>query len=781
MRLVAGGFVGFLALVLVVSMTPVALGAEAPVPPGAAAPPRLVTDEIRLPAQAPVRPLPPATLLSLTFTLPYSNSGGLARWLGAVEDPTSTQYRHFLTEPEFVARFSPSPAQVASVAETLRSAGGTDLSVSGARNTVSAVLSAGAVESLLGVRLCTTGMDRGVPLYTAVGTVSLPPSLLGHVVGIGGLSDEGNPYLLIGAHHGPVGTRASGRSSSFVLSNTSGEWFVGSDFTQAYGASSLFPGGLFGSNDTFPSHVAVATLLASGYNESTNQNLPGWDPAVVRQYFNDTFPSTWPQPVAVGVPVAVDGIPAPPPASFGTLNDSSLDEYENSLDLEMAGSLAPGVALYNFYFAGSVLAGSTPAMNLADAFAADLSAALAENYSPARLGVVSGSFGLPDLNDSAWNSDLTIAASTGVTVVMASGDQGNAPDTLTGRGDGPWPVWPASVGFNTSGSVSVGGASVTLSGVPTTVWNGTSLNLSFDSNSTGFSGMSAWWDSGGCPHACAGTEGGLSSVYPEPYWEVHSAAQPPIAEAAGTQGVSSLGRAGPDLAFPANSTIAYVYADASENIYFTILEGTSVAAPVFAGLLADVIAVENRSGLPLGFGFVDPELYSMASYFAANPGQDSPFLDITSGSNYVFSAVAGWDAATGWGGLSAPRFLQADENVAVRAYHYAGPTPGLPATSNAPIPAVAIAVILGLGVVLAVLLVLVFVGPSRRRGPPPVAPDYGPLGTTYGVAPPVPPSAYGLPPPAPETLDPSPATYLCPFCGSIRPAEPVRCPRCGAL
>jgi hypothetical protein len=25
------------------------------------------------------------------------------------------------------------------------------------------------------------------------------------------------------------------------------------------------------------------------------------------------------------------------------------------------------------------------------------------------------------------------------------------------------------------------------------------------------------------------------------------------------------------------------------------------------------------------------------------------------------------------------------------------------------------------------------------------------------------------------------ATFLCPYCGAIRPAEPVRCPQCGAL
>ncbi|MCI4372083.1 MAG: hypothetical protein L3K02_00335, partial [Thermoplasmata archaeon] len=305
------------------------------------------------------------------------------------------------------------------------------------------------------------------------------------------------------------------------------------------------------------------------------------------------------------------------------------------------------------------------------------------------------------------------------------------------------------------------------------------LNVSFDANLTGISGMSAWWDTEACPTACAGTEGGLSPMFPEPYWQYHSAAQPAISAAGQVQGASFLGRAGPDVAFPANDTIAYVYADSSENVYFTVLEGTSVAAPMFAGLLADVIAVENRSAPTFGLGYLDPEIYRIASYFTANPGPLSPFFDVTTGQNYVFSAGPGWDPTTGWGGLEAPLFLAADANGTIASYEYAGPTPNIPAASNASIPDYAIYLIFGLAIVLAVLLVLIFAWP-RRKGELPVAPEFGPPGSSWGVPPPAPPSRYGLPPPAAPTLGHTSATFLCPYCGSVRPAEPVRCPRCGA-
>jgi subtilase family serine protease len=741
----------------------------------------LITDQLILPSHATLRPLAPGTLLSITLTLPNPDPSGLSRLLAGLDDPGSPSFRHFLTEPQYVSRFGPALTTVDAVTATLAAAGGTHISVSGARTVVGAVLPASAVQSLFGVRMMTYGNYHGLPLYTAIGSPTLGPALAGRVTGIGGLSDGANPNLALSLHPSSIRPVARHSPADFVLTNTSNELFLGSDYTQAYGATALFPGGTVGANATFPTRVAVATLLTSAYNESSNKNLPGYDPTVVRQYFNDSFPPSWPKPTVQGVPVTVGGIGPPVPGSFGTLNDSSLDEFENSLDLEMAGSLAPGAPLYNFYFAGSLLAGATPTGDLADAFAADFSAALSFNYSPARLGVISGSFGLPDLNDSAWNTDLTEAAATGVTVVMSSGDQGNAPDTLTGRTDGPWPVWPASAAFNTSGAVSVGGVSVELNGVPTSTYNGNELNVSFDSNFTGFSGMSAWWDTLNGPGAYSGTEGGASSVYAEPYWQRHSAAQTAIVNAAVTQKVSSLGRAGPDVAFPANSTVAYVWANASEGVYFAQLEGTSVAAPLFAGLLADVIAVENRSGPAFGLGFLDPELYRMGSYFSQNPGPSAPFYDVTVGQNYVFSAAPGWDATTGWGGFAAPLFLAADQNGLVQSFNYSGPSPGLPTPSTPTVPLVTIYVVVALVIVLALVLAVIVGRASRRSGPPPLAPGYGPPGSAYGIPSPAPPGAYGLPPPAAATLGQTTATFLCPYCGSPRPAEPVRCPRCGAL
>ncbi len=730
------------------------------------------TDATPVPGGAHATALPADARLTLTVELEDPASGQLSSYVAAVENPSSPEYRHFLTSAQFDARFAPGEGRVATVAATLRSAGGTSITVFPDDSSISVSLDVAAVRSLFGVEPVAYGSSEGRVLYTAIGTPRVTSSLAGLVSGVDGLSDAVADRFSWNLHASTLRPLEVSRGpGQFVeYTNTSSEWFLGSDFAQTFGATQLFPGSDSVTGATFPTHVAIATLLASGYNGTLRENLPAYDPTVVAAYFNGTQPKSWPLPNISGVPVTIDGVTPPAPASFGAVNDSSLDEFENSLDLEMAGSMAPGATVVNFYFAGSLLANATSALGVANDFALTLSEALAHNYSPARLAVVSGSFGLPDLNDSAWNFETEEAAAMGVTLVIASGDQGNAPDSLTDRDDGPWPTWPATADTNSSGAIAVGGVSLTLGGRPTAEYsNNGSLNLTYDSNLTGITNVTAWYDT---EAGIAGTEGGVSTVTPEPYWQLHSAAQPNIRNATIVQGASSIGRAEPDVAMPANDTIATVWANASEGIYFTVLEGTSVAAPVFAGLLADLVAVDSSRSTtgwaPLGF--LDPTLYNISSYYAANPSTADPFTSVTSGANYVFNASSGWDALTGWGIVNASRLLVAINDPSIANYAYSGATPGLPPTHSSaasPIPWDGLYLIFGLGVVAAIVLILVSMRAGRSKGPTGVPPGaQGALGSPYG-----PGTQGGIYPGA---------TFLCPYCGAVRPAEPVRCPQCGA-
>ena len=451
----------------VLALTAMGAGALRPGPTPTAnvekVPSRLVTD------QMPVRPgesavaLPGSAVVRLSFTLAFENASRLDGMLGGLSNPSSPLYRAYLTPSQFRTEFSPTAAAVDQVESALDRVGATDLSVAPGRLAIQADLTASSVRSLLGVELVSVTGPVGAALYTSVGTARLADSLAGLVTGVGGLSDLGNARAALTARDGPP--RPVGQ---FVVERgTSNQWDVGSDFAQALGATALWPGSNT-TDATYPSDVAIATLLASSYNSTYDHgagvNLPPFDPAVVNAYFNATLGPGWPTPTVTGVPVTVDSITPPAPGSLHGLNDTSSDEFENSLDLEMAGSLAPGAALYNFYFPGSLMSDfGLSTGDIADDFALDLSDALAYDYAPDHLAVVSGSFGLAEQNDSLWDSGLEEAAALGVTVVCASGDQGDAPALLTDRGN-PWPTWPATAAFADTGVISVGGTTVTLAG-----------------------------------------------------------------------------------------------------------------------------------------------------------------------------------------------------------------------------------------------------------------------------------------------------------------------------
>ncbi len=68
-------------------------------------------------------PAPSSTVLPLTVTLQPRDPAALAAEAEAVSDPTSADYRHFLTPQQFAQRFGPTPGTIAQVTATLKQAG----------------------------------------------------------------------------------------------------------------------------------------------------------------------------------------------------------------------------------------------------------------------------------------------------------------------------------------------------------------------------------------------------------------------------------------------------------------------------------------------------------------------------------------------------------------------------------------------------------------------------------------------------------------------------------
>ena len=289
-------------------------------------------------------------------------------------------------------------------------------------------------------------------------------------------------------------------------------------------------------------------------------------------------------PLGLAVPtVAVVGVDGATNAPTGS---SAGPDGEVELDLEIAGSVAPGAPLVA-YFAPNTDQGFLDAV---------LAAIHDETHQPR---VISISWGGPEATwtaqaRSAFESAFEDAAAMGITVLVAAGDQGAADGSTSGE---PEVDFPASA----PGAIGCGGTTLTLAGTSITAettWN----ELALGEGATG---------------------GGVSEAF----------ALPSFQDDAGVPTAPNgfAGRGVPDVAADADPATGYSVVVDGQSM---VLGGTSAVAPLWAGLVA---RLSQLLGGPLGF--VTPRLYAAPS----------AFHDITTGNNDGYSAGPGWDPCTGLG------------------------------------------------------------------------------------------------------------------------------------
>jgi kumamolisin len=273
----------------------------------------------------------------------------------------------------------------------------------------------------------------------------------------------------------------------------------------------------------------------------------------------------------------------------GGLNAPGSDaDGEVMLDIEVAGAVAPGARIV-VYFAPNTDQGFHDAISKA------------AHDTIRKPSIISISWGA---SEDVWtpqalqamNAALQDAAAMGVTVTVASGDNGST----DGAKDNMLHVdFPASSPY----VLGCGGTKVQASGSQISreeVWNETASNE-------------------------GATGGGVSKIIPVPDYQ-KNAGVPPQPE------THFAGRGVPDVSGDADPTTGYFVRVNGQN---TVIGGTSAVAPLWAGLIA---LVNQQRGRPVGF--VNPKLYAI-------PG--SSFRDITVGTNGSYSAGPKWDACTGLG------------------------------------------------------------------------------------------------------------------------------------
>jgi subtilase family serine protease len=529
----------------------------------------------------------------------FQNVDRLDRELSQLQDPESPAYHHFLTLREFRQQFG-FPSQLYEEAQSWFSSfsgiqvqtfpDGSDLEVSGP---------AGIVGNAFGIRFLTLQTPSRGSFYGFTGVPRLPAPLATKVHGLYGLDDYARASvaaLRVQETVAPLSRRmVTGYPPPIVQNGVQNIW--GSDLQVTYNETPLL-------SLTAPAGESLATILWSG-NNSLGDPVAPFVPSDVYGYFNQSLPPGEPLPHLVPEPVNGALLPGPSAA-----DDTTGATIENTLDLEMAGSLAPGATVYDVYGPSPTLA------DLLDAFVTAVNL---------NVSVISNSWGGPDTNETGWSQPLMECAALGTTVLAATGDSGDDPSSSKWIPNNPNPQgvqFPSNDATDTYGVVAVGG---------TTLHVGSSLQRESEV---------AWYvppsdPSQGGP---VGTTGGISGAFATPSWQLTSEAEPLLLDR---------GRGVPDLAAIANNTIVELTIDGTPGLYS--VEGTSIASPVIGGLWAEIDAVLSLSGIPSRLGFVLPLLYEWGTREFQGTLALPPLYDVTVGENYAYTARPGYDLLTGWG------------------------------------------------------------------------------------------------------------------------------------
>jgi kumamolisin len=400
-----------------------------------------------------------------------------------------------------------------------------------------------------------------------IGAIQLPPELSGIVEAVLGLDNRPQARPHFRSFRKGAGARKKRIAASAPVSYTPLQ------VAALYG----FPGGT-------GKGQCVAIIELGG----------GFRPEDLTQYFSG---------LKVGAPkvtaVSVDH------GQNSPTGDANGADGEVMLDIEVVGSIAPAANIA-VYFAPNTDAGFLDAVT---------SAIHDTSNKPSVISISWGSA------ESTWTAQamtamdeaFQAAAAMGVTVCVASGDNGSSDGVTTG---GDHVDFPASSPF----ALGCGGTSLHSSRqviATETVWN--------DGAGGGASG------------------GGVSNFFPVPVWQKSLAARQKNKSTALKQ------RGVPDVAGNADPETGYqVRIDGTS----TVIGGTSAVAPLWAGLIA---RMNQAAGSPAGF--LNPMLY----------GNPALLRDITQGNNGDFAATSGWDACTGLGSPNGKALSGASKSGSKRA------------------------------------------------------------------------------------------------------------------
>lgn len=272
----------------------------------------------------------------------------------------------------------------------------------------------------------------------------------------------------------------------------------------------------------------------------------------------------------------------------GASNQPGSDaDAEVTLDIEIIGGMCPNSNIY-VYFAPNTDQGFYDAINAAINNTANPVSAISISW-----GAPENYWSLSTMN--AMNSLFQSAASKGISVCVACGDNGSSDGESTGN----HADFPASSPW----VLACGGTRLTC---PNRIYSSASTS------------EIVW----GTIPGNGATGGGFSTIFTRPSYQIQALVNYP-----------NQWRGVPDVCGNADPASAWlIYLDGN----FVLIGGTSAVAPMWSAYLASI--KYNK--------FINTTLYSI---YATN---ESVVHDITVGNNGAYSAAKNWDPASGLGSLS---------------------------------------------------------------------------------------------------------------------------------
>ncbi len=552
--------------------------------------------------------------IGIVIGFQWRNGAQLNDFLADVNNPDSPDYQHFMSWDQLKDSYSPNAYVYNATVEWLKMNGIHIEHTWDLRNSISIVDTVGNIERVFGTKFADfqgDGVSTRSTYYAAVEPLQVPSNLIPYLNGISGTNNAPIPHL-----------------NYYTSSST--DYCTGADIAKMDRVFELYNDTSDGSasdKHIFATGLTVATVLwegsSGGFFGGGSETAP-YDPSAVNYYYQHVIP-TWIQNEGVMSHVWGHGTQSDC-AAPGSGTDGSVS-IENELDLEMVGTMAPGVTTVCVYSDSSQTNFPSDNYNY-------ILNVLAHNST---LVAVSNSWGYTSSEvaiDATTMADVEALNALGVTNMASSGDSGK--DT---------PSTPATATYDNYGFLAIGGTNPVPNGVDdSTIEDYATMGYNTNTASPR-SSESAW----------SGSQSGVSSKYPEPWWQNV------------TIGPGKGGRVVADISSMGTDTMIYISSGSGSNSWNTQYSGTSFSCPIVAGMFAEMAAYAGRyydgegsstSDTSIyGFGFFAPTIYLLAYDYYTNGKTAAPFFDVTTGSNSDVSAGPGFDHPTGWGVPNAYEFL----------------------------------------------------------------------------------------------------------------------------